>query len=75
LHIPWALLLTDIQVFNTFAPGLIQAIHEKTAGSDVALGGNFSDKHYRPGQKLKRIGKSCSLHSKKIFWLGGSGFL
>jgi len=34
-----------------------------------------SGKRYRPGQKLKRCGKSCSLHSKKFFWLGDLDFL
>ena len=29
---------------------------------------------YRPGKSLKRRGKSFSLHSKKIFLLGGCGF-
>ena len=29
---------------------------------------------YRPGKSLKRRGKSSSLHSKKIFCLGGFGF-
>jgi len=33
-----------------------------------------SGKHYRPGQKLKRLVKSCSLHSKKFFWLGDADF-
>ena len=33
-----------------------------------------SRKHYRPGQKLKRLDKSCSLHSKKLFLVGGCGF-
>ena len=39
----------------------------------MALRGNFSGL-YRPGESLKRRGKSCSLHSKKIFLLGGCGF-
>ena len=30
---------------------------------------------YRPSKSLKRRNKSSSLHSKKIFWLGGAGFL
>jgi len=29
---------------------------------------------YRPDKSLKRLGKSSSLHSKKIFLLGGCGF-
>jgi len=34
----------------------------------------WSGKCYRPSQKLKRRGKSCGLHLKKNFWLGGCGF-
>jgi len=30
---------------------------------------------YRPGESLKRRSKSSSLHSKKIYLLGGAGFL
>jgi len=30
---------------------------------------------YRPGQSVTRRSKSCTLHSKKIFCLGGTGFL
>jgi len=30
---------------------------------------------YKPGQSVKRHGKSCSLHLKKIFCLGGLCFL
>jgi len=30
---------------------------------------------YGPGQSVKRRGKSSSLHSKKIFCLGVTGFL
>jgi len=30
---------------------------------------------YRPDKSLKRRGKPSSLHSKKIFCLGGAGFL
>jgi len=30
---------------------------------------------YGPGRSVKRRGKSSSLHSKKIFCLGGAGFL
>jgi len=33
-----------------------------------------SCKRYRPGQKLKRLGKSCSLHLKKNVLVGGYGF-
>jgi len=34
-----------------------------------------SGKRYRPGQKLKRLGKACSSQSKKNFWLGGADLL
>jgi len=34
-----------------------------------------SVKRYRPGQKLKKCGKSCSLHSKNFFWLGCGFFV
>ena len=37
-----ALCLGDHRLVNTFAPGLIQAVRTKTAGSHVALYGNFS---------------------------------
>jgi len=33
-----------------------------------------SSKRYRPDQKLERLGKSCSLHSKNVFWLGVADF-
>jgi len=33
-----------------------------------------SGKRYRPGQRLKRHGKSSSLHSKQIFLVGGCEF-
>ena len=29
---------------------------------------------YGPGRSVKRRGKSCSLHSKKFFLVGGCGF-
>jgi len=29
---------------------------------------------YGPGRSVKRRSKSCSLHSKNNFWLGGAGF-
>jgi len=34
-----------------------------------------SSKCYRPGQKLKRLGKYCTLHSKNNFLVGGADFL
>jgi len=37
--------------------------------------GDFSGKHYRPNQKLKGLGKACSLHSKKYFGWGYGFFV
>ena len=34
----------------------------------------WSGQRYRPGKRLKRHGKSSSLHLKKSFLLGGCGF-
>jgi len=54
--------------------GLIQAVRKKKP-SWIAHG--FAREYlrsyvgYRPGRSVKRRGKSCSLRSKKIFWLGG----
>jgi len=55
--------------------GLIQAVHKKTTGSHVALRRNISAPVWGPSRSVKRCSKSCSLHSKKIFLLGGCGFL
>jgi len=38
----WGYVEHFITGFTTFASGLIQAVHAKTAGSHVALRGNFS---------------------------------
>jgi len=35
----------------------------------------WSSQRYRPGQSLKRCGKSCSLHSKKNCLVERCGFL
>jgi len=62
--------------FNTFAAGSIQVVHAKTAGSNSWIARDFaweflrSGKRYRPDQKLKRQGKSCSSHSKIFFGWG-----
>jgi len=42
----------------------------KRSTRDFAREFLWSSKHYGPGQKLKRLGKSCSLHLKKIL-VGG----
>ena len=61
---------------NTFMSSLNQAVRDKTNGAHVILRGNFSGPVSTIDlvKKLKRLGKSCSLHSKK-FWLGDCGFL
>jgi len=46
----------------------------KRSTRDFAREFLWSSKHYRPGQKLKRLGKSCSLHSKKNFGWGTADF-
>jgi len=46
--------------------------HKKNIETHVALRGNFSSPV--SGQKLKRRGKSYSLHSKKNFLVGGCRF-
>ena len=65
-----------------FAKSLRFRVRSKSSGSSqnyqVARGfaREFlrSGQLYRPGQKLKILGKSCSLHSKKQFVVGGCGF-
>jgi len=60
---------------NTFAPGLIQVVRAKTAGSHVALCRNFSSLVSTTDLvKSSSLGKSCSLHSIKNFLVGGCGF-
>jgi len=57
--------------------GLIEAFHKETAGSHVALCGNIS----APVQVTDLVEVSKEVASlvvctrKKIFWLGGCGFL
>jgi len=59
-------------IVNTFAPGLIQAFREKTAGSHVALHGNLSGP-VSATNLVKSSKDSASLAlctQKRIFWLG-----
>jgi len=63
----------SLNCFNTLASGrnwgfLREKKHRNTRG--FAWEFLWSGKRYQPSEKLKRHGKSCSLHSKKIFWLG-----
>jgi len=60
-------------VFNTFTPRIIQVVRKKTAGSHMALRGNLSGP-VNTTDPVEKLYKSCSLHSKKFFWLGGAGF-
>jgi len=64
-------------LFNTLTSGLIQAVRKKIGW--IALGFALeylrSCSGYGPGRSVKRRGKSCSLHLKKIFWLRVAGFL
>jgi len=71
------LLCTEIELFgliSTLTSGLIQAVRKKQLNR-MWLCAGISPLYtgYRPGQSVKRCGKSCSLHSKK-FLLGGCGF-
>jgi len=62
--------------FTIFAPGLIQAVRTKTAGSHVTFRGNFSG----PVNATDLVKDSKDLASlvvytwKKIFWLGSMDF-
>ena len=56
-------------LLSTFTSGLNQVVRAKTTRSHVVLRGNFSGLRCRLGQKLKRLGKSCSPQRKKFFLL------
>jgi len=62
--------------FNTFAPGCFWGFRRKKHQNAPGFAREFlrSGKRYRPSKSLKRRGKSSSLHSKKIFLVGGCGF-
>jgi len=61
---------------NTFASGLIQAFHAKTAGSHVALRKNFSSP-VSATAPIKSLKDSASLVvcTRKKFLVGGCGFV
>ena len=61
--------------FNTLASTRIRGFLEKKRLNARGFAREFlwSGMLYRPGNSLKRRGKSSSLHSKKIFLLGGFG--
>jgi len=64
------------QTVNTLAPGWFRGFSEKKRLNARGFAREFlwSGMLYRPGKSLKRRGKSSSLHSKKIFLLGGCSF-
>jgi len=62
---------------KTLTSGLIQVVRKKNSWFAHGFAQEYlrSCAGYRPGRSLKRRGKSCSLHSKKMFWLGSLGSL
>ena len=62
---------------NTLTSARIRGFSEKKRLNARGFGREFlrSGMLYRPGKSLERHGKSSSLHLKKIFLLGGAGFL
>jgi len=65
-----------LNFFNTFTPGYFGDFRKKNQNA-CGFVREFlrSGKRYRPGQSLKRHGKSSSLHSKKNVWLEKADFL
>ena len=61
---------------NSLASAWIQGFLEKKRLIERGFARDFlqSGTLYRPGESLKRRGKSSSLHSKKMFCLGECGF-
>jgi len=64
------------RLFNTFAPVGFEDFWEKKYRNARGFAQEFlwSCICYRPGQGLKRRGKSCSLHLKKNFLVGWCRF-
>jgi len=62
---------------DTFVPGLIQAVSAKTAGSHMALHGNFSGpvSTTDPIQSSKDSASLVVCTQKKFFWLGVADYL
>jgi len=71
------LILAIIMHINTLASSCFRGFSEKKRLNARGFAREFlwSGMLYRPGKSLKRRGKSSRLHSKKIFLLGGAGFL
>jgi len=64
-------------LLNSMASARIQGFSEKKRLNARGFAQEFlrSGMLYRPGKSLKRCGKSSSLHTKKLFLLGGAAFL
>jgi len=72
LVIPWVCSCQDKYILTLWASGWNRGFSRKKHWNTRGFTREFlqSGKRYQPGQKLKRRGKSCSLHPKKIFCLG-----
>ena len=66
----------DLNLVNSLVSGCFRGFSEKKRLNARGLAREFlwSGKLYKPGKSLKRHGKASSLHSKKIFCLGGVFF-
>jgi len=69
--------LSECSCPNSLVSARIRAFSEKKHlnARDFAREYLRSGMVYRPGKSHKRLGNSSSLHSKKIFLLGGCDFL
>ena len=69
--------LIYLDLINTLASAEIRGYSKKKRLNARGFVQEFlrSGMLYRPGRSLKRLGKSSSLHSKKNFLLGDTGFL
>jgi len=64
-----------MSIFNTLASGRFWGFLKKTLKRTWLCAGISPDgKCCRPSRSVKRRGKSCSLHLKKNFLVGGCGF-
>jgi len=61
---------------NTLASGCFRALLKKNCLNARGFAREYLRSYtgYGPGRRVKRCGKSSSLHSKKIFCLGGCVF-
>jgi len=63
------------QSVNTLEPRRFWGYSKKTLKRTWLCVGISPNRSYGPGPSIKRCGTSSSLHSKKMFWLGGVDFL